>query len=122
MCLSITKFNPKYQRTGKTERAEIFYDIYGKKRCLKNIYMSVKWPVGPGLRAETALLDLSSNQNHKPFEKKFATLAARAVFVTSFLLQKHLICDFLTRKNYPNSPDSQGGMKFATLISPLLKL
>ena len=33
-----------------------------------------------------------SNQNQKPFEKKFATLAARAVFVSSFLLQKRPIC------------------------------
>ena len=32
--------------------------------------------------------DLSSNQNQKPFEKKFADLAARAAFVSSFLLQK----------------------------------
>ena len=40
------------------------------------------------------LFDLSSNQNQKPFAKKFATLAARAVFVSLFLLQKQLIYDF----------------------------
>ena len=37
--------------------------------------------------------DLSSNQNQKPSEKKLATLAARADFVSSFLLQKQLIFD-----------------------------
>ena len=31
--------------------------------------------------------DLLSNQNQKPFEKMFATLAARAVFVRQFLLK-----------------------------------
>ena len=30
------------------------------------------------------LFDLSSNQNQKPIEKKFACLAARAVFVSLF--------------------------------------
>ena len=32
----------------------------------------------------TYIIDLSSNQNQKPFEKEFATLAARAVFVSLF--------------------------------------
>ena len=50
---------------------------------------------------------------------KFARLAARAVFVRLFLLQKQLIYDFFGRK-YPNSPYWQGGMKFAAPISPLL--
>ena len=68
------------------------------------------------------LFDLSSNQNQKPFEKKFAGLAARAVFVILFLLQIQLIYDFLTGNNYPNSPHLQGGMKFASQISPLLNL
>ena len=53
-------------------------------------------------------------------QKKFATLAVRAVFVSSFLLQKQLVYDFLARNNYPNSPQLQGGMKFATQISSLL--
>ena len=35
VCLFVTKFNPNYLRTGKTEWAEIFFDIYGKKVCLK---------------------------------------------------------------------------------------
>ena len=45
---------------------------------------------------------------------QFARLAARAVFVSSFFLQKQLMYDFLAGNNYPNSPHSQGGMKFAT--------
>ena len=53
-------------------------------------------------------------------ENKFATLAARAVFVGLFLLKKQLIYDFLAANNYPYSPHSQRGMKFATQISPLL--
>ena len=45
------------------------------------------------------LFDLSSKQNQKPFEKKFATLAARAVFTSPVLLQKQLIYDkFFTKK------------------------
>ena len=53
----------------------------------------------------------------------FALLAASAVFVISCLLQKQLIYDFLAGNNYyPDSPLSQGGMKFATQISPLLNL
>ena len=32
------------------------------------------------------LFDLSSNQNQKPFEKKFARLPARAVFGSQFFL------------------------------------
>ena len=67
-----------------------------------------------------SLFDLSSNQNQKPFEKKFETLAARAVFVSLFFFLKNLIFDFLAGKIYPDSPRSQGGMKFATQISPLL--
>ena len=47
-------------------------------------------------------IDLSSNQNRKPIKKKFAHLAARAVFVSSFLFQKQLIYDFLTENNYPD--------------------
>ena len=35
-----------------------------------------------------SLFDLSSNQNQKPFEKKLATLAARAVFVNLFFPSK----------------------------------
>ena len=52
--------------------------------------------------------------------KKFACLAAKAVFVSSFLIQKQLIYDFSAVNNYPNSPHLQGCMKFATQISPLL--
>ena len=54
------------------------------------------------------LFDLSFNQNQKSFEKKFAHLAARAVFVNWFLLQKQLIYDFLAGDNYPNLPQLQG--------------
>ena len=52
--------------------------------------------------------------------KKFAGLAAIAVFVSAFFLQKQLIYDFLAGNNQSDSPHSQGGMKFATQISPLL--
>ena len=67
-----------------------------------------------------SLFDLSSNQNQKPFEKKFATLAARAVFVNLFSLQKQLINDFLAGNNYSDLPYLQRVMKFAIQISPLL--
>ena len=101
---------------------------YGVKEfvCLSVCYKL--WP---------QLFDLSSNQNQNTFEKKFASLAARAVFVTSFMLQKQLIyilkprltCftqsvrkqtswdsqdwrvnifDFLAVNNNPNLPHSQG--------------
>ena len=46
-------------------------------------------------------------------------MATRAV-VSSILLQKQLIYDFLAVNNYPNSPHLQGCMKFAKQISPLL--
>ena len=36
------------------------------------------------------LFDLSSNKNQKQIEKKFARLAARAVFVSLFFLKKQL--------------------------------
>ena len=49
------------------------------------------------------LTDLSSNKNQKPFQKKFATLAARAVFKNSFLLQKQVIYYFLPGNNHLNS-------------------
>ena len=44
------------------------------------------------------LFYLSSNQNQKPIQKKFARLAARAVFVSSFLLLKPINYDFFGRK------------------------
>ena len=47
-------------------------------------------------------------------------MAARAVFVSLFFLQKQLMYDFLAGNNCPDSPHSQGVMKFATQISPLL--
>ena len=39
-----------------------------------------------------------------------------------FFLQKQLIYDFSAGNNYPDSPHSWGGMKFATQISPILNL
>ena len=47
-----------------------------------------------------------------------APLAVRPVFVRSICL----IYDYLAGNNYPASPHSQGGLKFATQISPLLNL
>ena len=49
----------------------------------------------------------------KTFRKKFARLAARAVFVRLVFLQKQLIYDFLAGNNYPDSPHLQDVMKFA---------
>ena len=43
-------------------------------------------PIAWQIRDKT-LFDLSSNQNQKAIEKKFAHLAARAVFVSPFFLQ-----------------------------------
>ena len=65
------------------------------------------------------LFDLSTNQNQKPIQKKFAGFAARAVFESRFF-QKKLIYDFFAGNNYPDSLHSQGCMKFATQILPLL--
>ena len=65
-----------------------------------------------------SLFDLSSNQNQKPFEKKFATLAARAVFVSLFFHQKQLIYDFLAGNNY----HSQGGLSLGFLSEALISL
>ena len=45
-----------------------------------------------------------------------APLAARPVFIHSI----YLIYEFWAGNNYPYSPHLQGGMKFATQISPLL--
>ena len=52
--LSVINFDPNYLGTGRTEWAEIFFDIFGKMNGLKNFYLSEKWPVGLGPRAETA--------------------------------------------------------------------
>ena len=40
------------------------------------------------------LVDLSSKQNQKPLEKKFETLAARAVFVSLFFFKKSYFMTF----------------------------
>ena len=48
-----------------------------------------------------------------------ADLAARAVFVSLYFF-KNIIYYFLAGNIYPDLPHSQGGMKFATQISPLL--
>ena len=92
--------------------------------------VTLKWPYFSGRVCELImviykiLFDLASNQNQKPFAKKVATLAARAVFESRFFSssKKKLICDFWAGNNYPDSPHSQGGIKFATQISPLLNL
>ena len=59
------------------------------------------------------------NSKWQPFQKKFATLAATAVFEIPFLPQKHPFSK-LAGKNYPDSQNLQGGMNFATQISLLL--
>ena len=56
----------------------------------KNLHNPFKWFISMSVRlwqALTPIIDLSSKQNQKPFQKKFATWAAQAVFVSSFLLQ-----------------------------------
>ena len=68
------------------------------------------------------LFDHLYNQNQKPFETKFARLAARAVIGSLFLLKKQQIYYFLAGNNYPDSPHLQRGMKLSTQVSPLLNL
>ena len=48
VCLSVTKFDPNYIRTGKTEWAKKIKDIYDKKLCLEKFCLSEKWLGGPG--------------------------------------------------------------------------
>jgi hypothetical protein len=50
-----------------------------------------------------------------------ATLAARVVFVPKKSIFDK-ICILITQNSYQVSQHSQGGMKFATQISPLLNL
>ena len=64
------------------------------------------------------LFELSSNQNQNQFEKKFATLAARAAFVSLFFHQKQLIYDSLAGHNYL----SQGGISIGFLSEALISL
>ena len=40
--LSVINFDPNYLGTGKTEWAEIFFDIFVKMNGLKNFYLSEK--------------------------------------------------------------------------------
>ena len=84
VCLSFTNFDPNYLGTGRTEWAEIFLGHFRKND------------------------DLSSNQKPKTIWKKFATLAAPAVFVSSFLLQKQLIYDFQHKNNHSDLHHLQG--------------
>ena len=56
------------------------------------------------------------NSKMGTISKKFATLAATAVFVSPFLPQT------LNKKNYPELYHLQGGIKFAIQISPLLNI
>ena len=65
-----------------TERKNPHTLVYGFKEfvCLSLTNFDPNYP-GTG---RTELPRLSSNQNQKPIEKKFAGLAARAVFVSLF--------------------------------------
>ena len=53
-------------------------------------------------------------------KKKFARLGAAAVSVSPCLPQKQPFLEYLPGNNNPDSHHSQGVMKFATQISPLL--
>ena len=82
--MSIINFDPKYLRTGKTEWAEIFLGTSLSRSIVsKNIF---KGPVGLGPRPKQQhfypifYFDPSSTQNTKPFQKRFASLAAQAIF------------------------------------------
>ena len=84
VCLSVCllqTFTPIFSELAEQNGIKKNLDIFGKMNVLKSFYLSEKWPAGPGSRAKiaTRCFDLSFNQNQKPFEKKFATLAARAV-------------------------------------------
>ena len=108
-----------------TERKNPHTPLYGVKEfvCLPVCLLPNSTPIISGLAEQNGMKffwgisgkngnftrDLSSNQNQKRFEKKLAGLAARAVFVGSFYKSLDL-------------HHSQGGMKFATQISPLLNL
>ena len=54
VCLSVTKFDPNYLRTGKTEWAEIFLGHHWQK-AMSQKKLSVKGLVGPRPRAKTAI-------------------------------------------------------------------
>ena len=56
--LSVTKLNPNYLRTGKTESAEFFFGHLWQKAISQNLTLA-------------PIIDLSSNLNQKPFEKSF---------------------------------------------------
>ena len=80
-----------------------------------NIYLSEKWPKQQHF---FPISDFSSNQNQKPIDKKL--WLPELFFGSLFFFKKQQIFDFLAGNNYPDWPNWQGGMKFATQISPLL--
>ena len=54
VCLFVTKFDPNYLRTGRTEWAEFFFGHLWQKGMSQKKILSVKWPVEPKPRAKTA--------------------------------------------------------------------
>ena len=99
VCLSVTNFDPHYLETGKKEWAEIFLGHLWEMNVVKKIYLTEKWQVGLDPRARTATL-LTQNLSSLTWD------------------QAEIFKDFLAGNNYPYH--SQGCVKFATQISPLL--
>ena len=64
--------------------------VYGVKEfvCLSVTNFDPGLAKQNGLKIYKRLFDLLPNHNQKPFEKKFATLAARAVFESRFFSKK----------------------------------
>ena len=52
VCLSVTKFNPNYLRTGRIEQAKIFFTTSLSKSHVSKKNFLGKGPVGPGPRAK----------------------------------------------------------------------
>ena len=106
------------QGANLTERKNPHTPVYGFKEfvCL-SVCLSVRLSFCLSVVFYRILFDLTRTKNNV---KKFATLAARAVFVSSFFLQKQLIYAFWQEIITRTCPICWGVMKFATHISPLL--
>ena len=108
-----------------------FGHLWQKPLSQKNLFVQ-KVAAGPGLRAKIATfwpnscltwdqseilkIDLIFHLNRTKNQlKKVYTFGCQSCLVSSFLLQKQLIYDFLAENNYPNSPHLQGGMSILPL-------
>ena len=110
----------KYISTLTCDHAEISkidLNLWKKTKLLKNFRQPVPWAERP--KSTIRKTDMG-NFIHKNHWKKVCNFGCQSGFGSLFFLKKQLIFDFLAGKNYPDSPHSQEGMKFATQISPLL--